>query len=1046
MWKRMPAVSNPAVQKQISHTVAICMAGLCLAAACLALFPAPSLAGWFPSGRVTHDPANSITTTNNAWCVAAGDSGAFHIVWEDSRDGNAEVYYKFYDGFGWSPGVRLSAMLFDSEEPALAAGDSGKMHVVWSDRRDGFVEIYYKRYDGTAWGPDQRLTVTIAESRQPSVCAAGGKVHVVWIDRRTGTSEVYYKCHDGFSWSSDTRLSSTAGVTFFPSVAADDSGRVHVVWYDYALGHRGIYYARYDGAAWSAQEHITPASTMAQNPSIALDDSGHVHVVWYDYRDLDFEIYYKTHDGTGWSADLRLTDEPGTSHNPSIALDGAGVVNVVWHDYRTGQFEIYHSMFDGMSWSDARVLSDSANSSFNASIAAGSDNVGVVWYDDLGGNGEIFWTRTYEGPFDPPQVTSVAPDSGMSNEVVHGLKVAGSGFIFPDSLWLEMDGEPRVVADSVIVASSDSIVCRLDLTGVHYGRWDLVVRNPDGQTAVLDSAFKVKPLPEGPYITSVFPEAGMAGTVTGTITIVGGNFTDPVSVWFLRDGEVGPDAFDEVVETERIVRFRTDLGGADPGAYDVVIQNPDGKRDTLAAGFRVLPGWSDEVRITDYRDDCRLSRSNARSIAADPAGMLHVVWFDYRHGDPEIYYRRHNGSSWDAEQRLTNSMGLATDPAVAADGASDVHVVWTDTRLGPEEIFYMKCAGGVWGPETCITDSVNSAYTSGIAADDIGNLHVAWCDERDGAPEIYYRKHDGMAWGPAVNLSNDSRECSEPSIDVDGLGTVHVAWVAGTSLMEVYHIANDGTWGGITQLSNAWRHVRTPCVDATASGNVYVAWREELASGVHDIFVREYDGAVWQPFEQVTDMGACGRSAVAADEDGNIHLAWRFYFVSGQDLYYKMYDGSAWTTEAAITNAVTLTDNPSLTLDGDYNVHMVWEDDAYGHFDIYYARRDAPGLAGVAWGDGAVPAPAALRVVPNPVVAETALRFRVPSRAAANVAIYDIRGRCIWSRTTGEVAPGEHSVPWARCDDSGDAVSPGVYFARLEIGGNVHTAKLVVVK
>lgn len=1018
---------------------------VCLMAVCLVLIPLASLADWFPSGRVTHDPAGSVTSMNNAWCVAGDDSGAFHIVWEDSRDGNAEVYYKYYDGFGWSADLRLSALGYDSSEPAVAAA-YGKVHVVWSDRRDGYTEIYYRRYDGTEWGPETRLTVSAAESCQPSVCAADGRVHVTWIDSRTGTREVYYKCWYGIGWTPDERISATSGTTFQPSVVAEAGARVHIAWYDYALAKRAVYYAYFNGSVWEPQEHITTDSFSSQNPSIAVDDSGRVHLVWQDQRDLDFEIYYKCRDDSGWSDDHRLTSSAGLSQNPSVTMGGDGFAHVVWQDYRTGSLGIYYMAFDGVYWSAPVALSDMSRSAMGPSIGAGSDYEGVVWYENLDGNSEIFWARTYEGPFDPPQVVSAVPDSAMTNEIVHGLEICGNGFMFPDSVWLEKDGEPRALADSVVVVSAGSIVCRLDLHGIHYGAWDIVVKNPDGQTARLDSGFTVMPLPDGPYIESVSPNSAITGAITGYIDMLGVNFIDPVSVWFTRNGETGPEAFDESVESAEWVTFRMDLGGVAPGEYDVVIQNPDGVADTLAGGFTVLPGWSATVRLTDDPGDSRLPRTHARCIAAGAGGRLHVVWYDSRHGDPEIYYKRHNTTTWESNQRLTNSTGLATDPAIAAGSPADLHVVWTDTRNGYEQIYYLRYSEGAWGSATRLTAADDDARTPAVATDAGGDVHVVWCDRRDGTGQIYYMKCGGAVWGPEVNLSLSAEPCSEPSIAVDGLGTIHVAWVAGVSQMEVYHIANDGTWGSVTQLSNAWLHVRTPNVYATGTGRVLVAWREEIENVGHEIYLREYDGAAWQAFEEVTDMGSCGQPSIVADEDGNIHLTCRLYYVSGRDLYYKMYDGAAWSSSVAITDHPSWTDKASLALDPENNVHMVWEDDKDGDFDIYYAYRDSPGLAGVSDGDPIVKPRVVLQVAPNPVIGETALRFTAASAGPAAVSIYDIRGRRVWNHDAGDVGPGMHTVRWARRDDSGNNLSPGIYFARLELGGTVSTAKLVVLK
>src|SRR3970040_1297733 len=92
-------------------------------------------AQWQPDVRLTNDPASSITSFNNAWCIASSGNVVL-VVWYDNRDGNYEIYYK--------------------------------------RSTDG----------GVSWGSDTRLTNNTANSFLPSVAVSGSVVHVVWYDNR----------------------------------------------------------------------------------------------------------------------------------------------------------------------------------------------------------------------------------------------------------------------------------------------------------------------------------------------------------------------------------------------------------------------------------------------------------------------------------------------------------------------------------------------------------------------------------------------------------------------------------------------------------------------------------------------------------------------------------------------------------------------------------------------------------------------------------------------------------------------------------------------
>jgi hypothetical protein len=180
-------------------------------------------------------------------CVAVSGS-LVHVVWEDNRDGNGEIYYKRSTdgGLSWGADTRLTNDPADSWDPCLALSDS-VLHIVWYDYRDGNSEIYYKRSTdgGTTWGNDTRLTNAADTSENPSVAVNGSLVHVVWEDNRDGNSEIYYKVSTdaGLTWGADTRLTNNFAISLNPSVALSDSV-VHVVWMDGRYGYPDILYKR----------------------------------------------------------------------------------------------------------------------------------------------------------------------------------------------------------------------------------------------------------------------------------------------------------------------------------------------------------------------------------------------------------------------------------------------------------------------------------------------------------------------------------------------------------------------------------------------------------------------------------------------------------------------------------------------------------------------------------------------------------------------------------------------------------------------------------
>ncbi len=297
--------------------------------------------------------ASDVRLTNNIeyseYPTTAYSDQVLHVLWHDNRsDNNLELFYKRStdDGVTWGPDTRLTINNSTSVHASVFAADTN-VHIVWQDNRDGNWEIYYKRSTdrGITWGADTRLTTNSSTSAYPTVTVSGTAIHITWYDVRDGNPEIYYKrsTDKGLTWGADVRLTNNLLDSYYSTLSVSGF-LVHVVWEDMRDGNYEIYYKRSTdaGITWGTDTRITNNTASSQFVNIVSNNLS-VHLVWQDNRDGNMEMYYKRSidGGTSWSSDIRLTNNTGTSNNSSVSVSLAAV-HIVWYDNRDGNSEIYY--------------------------------------------------------------------------------------------------------------------------------------------------------------------------------------------------------------------------------------------------------------------------------------------------------------------------------------------------------------------------------------------------------------------------------------------------------------------------------------------------------------------------------------------------------------------------------------------------------------------------------------------------------------------------------------------------------------------------------
>ena len=294
------------------------------------------------------------------------------MVWEDYREGDADIRIKKYDGsdFGTTHKVNsgLDGITDYNTTPSIAIDSLGHIYVVWEFKEhvdDNSPWIYFAKStnQGQIFSTPTRIAQNYIGRRPAIAIDSFSDAYVVWEDLTffpsSPTNIKISKIEDDTHGTPQT-ISSYQSSNYharFPSVAIGPGGRVYVVWQRALILNPGfdgeiISTYNFDLAKVNQTTLIadirTPSFPDNQNvgvfggkayPSIA-GDTDYIYIAWDDQRNNSKDIYFaKSNDGINFSQERIVNDSTGTWHEkPSIAVSDekpyVGKPYVIWTDHR----------------------------------------------------------------------------------------------------------------------------------------------------------------------------------------------------------------------------------------------------------------------------------------------------------------------------------------------------------------------------------------------------------------------------------------------------------------------------------------------------------------------------------------------------------------------------------------------------------------------------------------------------------------------------------------------------------------------------------------
>ncbi len=339
--------------------------------------------------RVTHAPGNSHTCRSNATCICTDENNVTHLVYEDMRSGEFEIYYASVRNDTLSKELRITNTRGESSFPAIACG-GGSVYVLWQETVGSTPEIEYARVVDGEVVARTRLSNSITEASCPVAAYEGdGILHVAWHEGPYHQTGIFYGRVANDSLIHLEEIPVETPGAFRPDIACDGKGKVLLTWFEgYEVKSR-----LFDGEAWRETHTVAVGGQKAWRMSVAYIEPGRWGISWFDRtEDAEYPVYAAFFNEKEWYGRIRLNEEH-IGYYPNVCAGRNGLFQVVWEgkDMETDHYSLKLRCHDGSKWQPTEMLLVGRSMTRYPSLALDQDgNFQAVWFSDGRGTYEVY--------------------------------------------------------------------------------------------------------------------------------------------------------------------------------------------------------------------------------------------------------------------------------------------------------------------------------------------------------------------------------------------------------------------------------------------------------------------------------------------------------------------------------------------------------------------------------------------------------------------------------------------------------------------------------
>jgi len=318
-------------------------------------------------------------------------------------------------------------------------------------------------------------------------------------------------------------------------------------------------------------------------------------------------------------------------------------------------------------------------------------------------------------------------------------------------------------------------------------------------------------------------------------------------------------------------------------------------------------------------------------------------------GSLVVYANSAQALDWSIDARLTEDLQWDASPSVTCTNDGKIWVVWTSARTLDNEIFYKTYDGSTWSSETQLTNDSSRDVSPAVMQAADGKIWVVWSTTRGSLDsDIYYNVFDGVSWSGDTQLVAEHAEDNTPAIAQVADGRIWVVWssIGMTTDAEIYYKIFDGSnWSSNVRLTvDSNSDDEDPCIMQAENGNVWIVYSKtaQATGKTGDIYYQTFDGSDWSGEIQLTShLQDDLHPAVMQSFNGRIWVTWQSNRegFNNSNIYYKIFDGTSWTVDTRLTNALEPDMTPSITQAIDASIWIIWASQRIqDQLDLYYRK------------------------------------------------------------------------------------------------------------